>query len=165
MSDQQTIPRTSALLAHGAGPVLSVLPSGSQDIASFCGGYCEWSDPHLLFCLSAGRNPLCSSASRAAVDALQEQMSSFQAAMQKQMEAIASFMVNQQPLIVPSLPQEPQLASSVQPVSSAIPHTTTDQAVPRSFSCWCTAYILFLKQLQICSLRKFFLCHHCNHLY
>lgn len=62
----------------------------------------------------------CSSArpaSHVAIECFQEQMLAFQSAMQRQMEAITSFVISSQPLVVPVIPADPlpAPASSVEP--------------------------------------------------
>lgn len=61
---------------------------------------------------------------RSAFDSLQEPMIPFQSAMQRQMEMLTSFVVNSQPLVVPSLPQDPPEAITSQPSSVEPPPPT-----------------------------------------
>lgn len=115
---------TSEPLARGAGSVLGTVSLGGAD--SLTQPEVSTADPLVcaLFRASVPLEPsvapqaTCSGsapASRAALECFQEQMLSFQAAMQRQMEAITLFVVSAQPLVVPAIPQDLPTLDSATP--------------------------------------------------
>lgn len=145
MADQPQSFRTSQPLAHGAGSALGNIPSSGSDTLSLsevttvgcpvCASFRDSvpEEPSVSFaamCLASAP------ASQAALDNLQEQMLSFQAAMQRQMEAITSFVVSSQPLVVPAIHQdstpEPSVPATAPMVTPPVPPVEHEILVPTS---------------------------------
>lgn len=102
-------------LVHGTGSALGLPPFVGTDSLSLT----EVSPSARLVCSSfresVPEEPAMTSTAmclapaqrqRSAIECLQDQMLAFQSAMQHQMEALTSFVVNSQPLVVPALHRE-----------------------------------------------------------